>query len=599
MHFYSRTTFEILPDEMILEICQYLHCSHVLYSLFDLNIRLNQTITFYCRHVWFRRASYKQLLYIYQYVLPRIGSSVLSLTLHPLHQASFPSSFKHQISNIFPNLINLTLTSWTSENLLSFIIDTLHEMKYLQKLIIQELSCSSSIRNIDFIEKIFNIKTNFLTDITFDYDCDSFDFINHSINNIISHNILSLTIQLDTLMDLSILINFIPNIHRLDVSFKNSSLRKVCFNIILPFLKEFSVWAVRWYSQLVDLKSLLQIVPLIETFSLTISTRDFNLINGTKLLSILPSQLKQFNYTVCYYPSKNYDYSNINMIKTSWKSIPVIYSISDIDKRIFLHTLPYSSSRLTIRSSLAKNMPNKDMHSIYSKIDQIQVYMMMNLSDTFPIIGQCRRVRELTLLTENESKISNSQFTSSANNNKPPVKLPYLGRLELLTIEGIPSGLQHLKELLLAAPNLCVLVIDLDCLLTLLENKDEPLILYVLLHRHILDLCVRIPDNNNNEQTKKSKLTIEKIHFIARIFTRVRNLTIDYETSEEYIELNIIKSIINEFKQLVIFHIYGKIPNDMMENDIRQWVIKQSSFRIKSLDIFRVECSNEWFKLWL
>ncbi|CAF3386468.1 unnamed protein product [Rotaria sp. Silwood1] len=186
-----------------------------------------------------------------------------------------------------------------------------------------------------------------------------------------------------------------------------------------------------------------------------------------------------------------------------------------------------------------------------------------------------------------------------ANNNKPPVKLPYLGRLELLTIEGIPSGLQHLKELLLAAPNLCVLVIDLDCLLTLLENKDEPLILYVLLHRHILDLCVRIPDNNNNEQTKKSKLTIEKIHFIARIFTRVRNLTIDYETSEEYIELNIIKSIINEFKQLVIFHIYGKIPNDMLENDIRQWVIKQSSFRIKSLDIFRVECSNEWFKLWL
>ncbi|CAF5145891.1 unnamed protein product, partial [Rotaria sp. Silwood1] len=43
----------------------------------------------------------------------------------------------------------------------------------------------------------------------------------------------------------------------------------------------------------------------------------------------------------------------------------------------------------------------------------------------------------------------------------------------------------------------------------------------------------------------------------------------------------------------------GKIPNDMLENDIRQWVIKQSSFRIKSLDIFRVECSNEWFKLWL
>ncbi|CAF0755697.1 unnamed protein product [Rotaria sordida] len=413
MYFYSKTTFELLPDEMILEICRYLHCSHVLYSFFDLNTRINQTITSYRQHVWFRRASYKQLLYIYQYILPRIGSSVLSLTIHPLHQASFPSSFKHQISNMFPNLKTLTLTSWTSENLLSFIIDTIHEMKYLQKLIIQELSCSSSIRNIDFIEKIFNIKNNFLTDIIFDYDCDSFDSINHFINNIICHNILSLTIQLDTLMDLSSLIHFIPNIHRLDVSFKNSSLRKVPFNITLPYLKEFSVWAIHWYSQLDDLKSLLQIVPSIEIFSLTISTRDFNLINGTKLLSILPSQLKQFNYTVCYYPYENYGYSNIDIIKKSWQSIPVRYSISDIDKRIFLHTIPYTSSRLTIRSSLAKNMPNKDMYQIYSTIDQIQVYTMMNLSDTFPIIGQCRRVRELTLLTANESKTPTSQLTST------------------------------------------------------------------------------------------------------------------------------------------------------------------------------------------
>ncbi|CAF4838920.1 unnamed protein product, partial [Rotaria socialis] len=69
--------------------------------------------------------------------------------------------------------------------------------------------------------------------------------------------------------------------------------------------------------------------------------------------------------------------------------------------------------------------------------------------------------------------------------------------------------------------------------------------------------------------------------------------------SDEYIESNLIKSIIHEFKQLVIFHIYGKIPADMIECDIRQWIIKQSSFRIKSQDIFRVECSNEWFKLWL
>jgi hypothetical protein len=143
-----------------------------------------------------------------------------------------------------------------------------------------------------------------------------------------------------------------------------------------------------------------------------------------------------------------------------------------------------------------------------------------------------------------------------------------------------------------------VLVVDLDCLLTLLEDEDESLIVYFLLNRHILDLCIRIQENNN-VQTKKPKLTIENIHLIARIFTRVRNLTIDYETSEEDIQSNIIKSVINHFKQLVIFHIYGKIPQDMLENDIRQWIMEQNPFRFQSTDIFRIECNSGWFKLWL
>ena len=66
----------------------------------------------------------------------------------------------NNISNIFPNLKSLTLTSWTSEKLLLFIINITQEMKYLEKLVIQELSCSLSIRDGDFIETIFNIKNN-------------------------------------------------------------------------------------------------------------------------------------------------------------------------------------------------------------------------------------------------------------------------------------------------------------------------------------------------------------------------------------------------------------------------------------------------------
>jgi len=322
------------------------------------------------------------------------------------------------MSNIFPNLKMLTLTSWTSENVLSIMIEDIQQMNYLEKFIIQELSCSSSIEDIKFLENILNIKNNSLINIIFDYDCDSFNLNKQLINNFISQNILYLTIQLDTLLDFSILIQFIPNIYQLDISIKNSSLKPVNFQSTLLFLKEFSLWTIHWYSHFEDLLPLFSIVPSIEQFSLTISTRDFDLINGEKILSILPSQLKKFNYTVCYYLDEDYNQFDIDIIQKSWQSIPIIYSISEIDKRIFLHTLPYSSSRLMIRSSLAKHMPMKEMNQIYSKIDQIQVYTMINLSDTFPIIGQCRRVRELTLLTANESIISKPQTTSSGSFNK-------------------------------------------------------------------------------------------------------------------------------------------------------------------------------------
>ncbi|CAF0762849.1 unnamed protein product [Adineta steineri] len=427
-----KPTFENLPDEIILEICQYLHCSHVLYSFFNLNSRINQTITFYRQHVYFRRASYKILLYIYEYILPQIGSSILSLTIHPLHQASFPSSIDQYISTIFSNLKILTLTSWKSEKLVSFL-DILQDMKYLHKLIIQELSCSILIDDRNLIEKVFNNKNSFLTNVIFDYDCDSMNLSNYSLNNIILHNINSLTIQLNTLTDFSRLIHFIPNIQQLDVSLKNSSLKTVPFDIKLLNLKIFSLWNINYYSNFDDVISLLTIVPVIEQFSLTISTRDSNLINGEKLFSIFPIRLKKFNYTVCYYLKQDHYPLDINNIINSWQSIPIVYSFSEIDERIFLHTLPYSSSRFIIRSSLAKNFPIKHMYQMYSKASQLHVYTMTNLLDMFPIIGQCRQIRELTLLaTNNQSNILDSQCKSTS---KLRIYFSIRSRIEIDTID--------------------------------------------------------------------------------------------------------------------------------------------------------------------
>ncbi|CAF1122279.1 unnamed protein product [Rotaria sordida] len=53
------TTFETLPDEIILIACQYLRGADVLYSFYNLNTRLNITITGYCRYVNLMTVPYK------------------------------------------------------------------------------------------------------------------------------------------------------------------------------------------------------------------------------------------------------------------------------------------------------------------------------------------------------------------------------------------------------------------------------------------------------------------------------------------------------------------------------------------------------------
>ena len=574
---------EIFPDEILLEICRYLHCSDVLYSFFDLNSRLNRTITSYCQHVWFRRASHKQLLHIYEQILPRIGSTVVALTIHPLHQSSFPQAIQLQLSKLFSNLKTLTLTSWTSANLIQTMIDHLQEFEYLEKLVIQELTSSDDLSDWTFLKEIFTLKNRFLTNLTFDYDCDSFDLKKSVTTPCSSYNLQQLTIQLETINDFVYLTSFIPNIVHLDVSIKNSSLKcNLTFSKLLH-LKRFSLWIIYWYSQYEDLIPLLAFAPLIEQIFVTISTRDLNLILGTRIHSILPTQLKQFHYTVCYNSYDDFDSNLIEQIKQSWSSLmPIRLSSNENDKRIFLHTLPYSNSRLIIRSSLAKNMPVDNLDEIYSKVDQIQVYTMTNISDIFPILKQSHRVRELTLLIPTKPTVPMA--------NSQTIRLSTLNRLDILTIEGTPSDLIHFKELLHAAPNLSVLVIDFDCLLNLLENEDQPLITYVYLNRHILDLCIRV---------QQSTFTIEHIRLISRVFSRTRNLTIDFETPEDFSDTNLIPTVLDRFEQLVIFHIYGKIPQEILNFDIKQWILQQTTKRIQPNHIFRVECTATYFKIWL
>jgi hypothetical protein len=78
----SLSTFETLPDEIILQVCSYLYGADVLYSLYNLNTRLNITILGYCRYVDLRGVIYYRFDQIVSHILPQIASFVRSCVFH-------------------------------------------------------------------------------------------------------------------------------------------------------------------------------------------------------------------------------------------------------------------------------------------------------------------------------------------------------------------------------------------------------------------------------------------------------------------------------------------------------------------------------------
>ena len=99
----SYQTFEHLPDELLLQICRYLSPSDILLAFCGLNLRLNQTISDFIRHVHFSSViSYSNYLYLLRTSLPSIWSSIESLTISNYPISCMTSVFLQTIENDLP-----------------------------------------------------------------------------------------------------------------------------------------------------------------------------------------------------------------------------------------------------------------------------------------------------------------------------------------------------------------------------------------------------------------------------------------------------------------------------------------------------------------
>lgn len=378
--------FLMLPDEILLEIYKYLLNSHVLYSFYGLNERLNASIRGYFHHISLADITYRQCDYLCRSILPEIGSEIHSLLISNcrsvLQCKMFSQYFSSQMSKIFPNLQKLILICFTADQLDSFL-NTLDNLYSLNQIEVFDLLTDQ----LNLFQRVVDTNSNRFTTIKF-----MTNYLDLPQSPCL--NVSNLTISIQTLDKLPQLLSFIPNIRELNVTVEEIIISSVSFNQVSPllFLTKFFLRCYDHFWTFIEYQSLLKIMPTVETLSLQLSSQDMYFVNSkTELIDILPSTVQEFNFGLRYFYDEIQDIDQI-ILKTF--RFPLICLIDENLQQAFVHTVPHKFPSLHISSPMAKSMVS---HENYNDIELFYDYHGMTLGEMFPIISRCRRIKEISI----------------------------------------------------------------------------------------------------------------------------------------------------------------------------------------------------------
>ena len=376
----------ILPDEILLEIFEYLLNGHVLYSFYGLNTRFNRCITGYFSRVSLTDVTFNQFHHLCRSILPKIGSQIRSLSISNcrsvLQGKIFSQYFSHQISIIFPNLEKLILTCFAADELNAFL-DTLTNLNNLNQIEIYDLLTDQS----DLFQHVVQTNNNHFNTIKF----------RTSYSDLPTSpclNVVNLTLSIQTLDKLSYLLSFIPNIRRLNVTIDEISMMEAWFDHLSPliYLNSFFLRCSNHFWILEEMSSLFDKLPIIENLSLQLSSRDNRFVsNEQKILNILPKTLRQFNFSLRYFYDTVEEIDHHALLTSSF---PMICLIDETLQQAVLHTIPYRFPLFNISSSMAKQMSTCEN---YRNVEMFYDYHGMSLAETFPIITRCRFLKEIAI----------------------------------------------------------------------------------------------------------------------------------------------------------------------------------------------------------
>ncbi|CAF0766245.1 unnamed protein product [Rotaria sp. Silwood1] len=582
--------FEELPDELLLEICRFLSSTDVLYSLFNLNSRLNRTISIYRQHAVLRRTSFIQFEYICLNILPKLGSTIRSLSINAnwtdLLAKRFLFYFGYRMKEIFPNIEHLILVAF-SGNELNDYIESISDLPYLNKLTIHDRYNVTEEYKQTLFNKILSANKNRLKKILFNRHSESLSI--NQLNSIIYPNIIELNIHLEKIDDLRYLFKLIPNICQMyiiiDKQLKDDIIQ--FDELIMYNLVKFHMESFRRCWIFDEISSLLKQMPFIKYLSLDIFSQDVRLFNGQLFLSILPiNTLQCFNYAIDY--TLEEEIENIDNIILSWSSTP--YSIccllNDDKSHMFLHTIPYGFSYLDISSLFIKYMNIKTNGYNYY-IKELLIFNVSTLSEIFLVMNYCNKVKDLALEINDTSS---SIITEHKQENKINLSLPCLNQLHWFSIDGCPSDGYLLKEILLVAPNLCMLILDMKFLLQLIDKENDHLCISLLKNR-IKHLSIQITD--------ETELNDNNIEILSNVFILIHHIIVENKTSNDISIENIILLFLHHFKtHKLVSIIFRSSTTEQLRYNPSQWLIEHTYLK-EYTNKFKAECDELEFKIWL
>jgi hypothetical protein len=375
-----------------------------------LNSRLNRTISIYRENVILRLTNFLQFQYICLNIFPKLGSTIRLLSINAnwtdLLAKRFHFYFGYRMKEIFPNLEHIILVAF-SGNELNDYIESLSDLPYFNKLTIKDrYNVTEEYKQILF-DKILSANQNRLKTIIFNRHSESLSI--NQIYPIIYSNIIQLNIHLDKIIDLRYLLKIIPNIRQMNIVIgEYSENERIEFDeILMKNLIEFHMESTRRSWILNEISSLLKQMPFLIDLSFDLFSRDFSLLDGQKILSILPTNtLQHFNYVIKYTSKEQMEL--IDSIISSWALTP--YSVgclvADSQTHMFLHTIPYKSSFLEINSVFFKHMKtNTDDYRYY--IEELLLFNVSTLAETFLAIRNCNKMKDLEIEIDDDTS---SQF---------------------------------------------------------------------------------------------------------------------------------------------------------------------------------------------